>query len=143
MLCVLVAASFSVAQIIWPPAVFTPAAPTEEDEIQALFTTFVHCNLDVTTVVIGATVRTTVNETGCVVGPPPVIAPYPAVFGPLPAGTYTYEIYVSNEGGPPVLRSTQPLVVAAVVPGVPALSGVALALMIGALTAVAVLALRH
>jgi hypothetical protein len=48
-------------------------------------------------------------------------------FGPLPAGSYTYEIYV-DYGGAPTLRSTQPLVVAAVAPTVPALSPQMLAL---------------
>lgn len=75
------------------------------------------------------------------IGPPPVSQTARGVFGPLAAGTYTYEIYLQYEDEPPPLlelRSRQPLVVAASVPPVPTLVESTLILMLGLLAAVGV-----
>jgi hypothetical protein len=109
------------AQVLTAPAVFSPAAPRETDEIRARFDVAGLCRFESTTVVAGTAVRTTTVITDCIVGPPQPLNHLEAVFGPLPAGTYMYEIYLDYGGGPE-LRSTQPLVVAAVAPAVPALS---------------------
>ncbi|HEY0158771.1 MAG TPA: hypothetical protein VGF28_15920 [Thermoanaerobaculia bacterium] len=130
------------AQTVWEPAIIRPATPRERDRIEAVFEILGGCRNEVATVVVGDVVRTTVTQSGCVIGPPPPIIPELAEFGPLPAGAYTYEIYVTT-GGPPVLRSTQPLVVAAVAPTVPALSPGAYAVLAVSLIGVAFLALAR
>ncbi|HEY0158772.1 MAG TPA: hypothetical protein VGF28_15925 [Thermoanaerobaculia bacterium] len=130
------------AQIVWEPAIIRPATPRETDRIEADFEIFGGCDTEVATVIFGDVVRTTVTRSGCVIGPPPPIIVERAEFGPLPAGAYTYEIFVTS-GGPPVLRSTQPLVVAAVAPTVPALSPRAYAVLALGMIGVALLALKR
>jgi hypothetical protein len=130
------------AQLLTAPAIFSPAAPDENDEIRALFHVLGGCETEATTVVSGAFVRTTIVFTNCVIGPPPPIVPFEVFFGPIPAGTYTYEIFL-EEGAGPELRSTQPLVIAAVAPTVPALSPPVLLLFGIALAGVALLVLRR
>jgi hypothetical protein len=129
-------------QIVWDPAVFVPAAPDANDTIEARFEVFGGCNNDFTTVVTGDVIRTTVVQTGCVIGPPPFPVPVSTEFGPLPAGTYTYEVYV-DEGVGPIQHSTQPLGIAAVIPAAPALSGVSLGLLALILGGTAVVLLRR
>jgi hypothetical protein len=129
-------------QIAWDPAVFVPAAPDANDTVEARFEVFGGCNNDFTTVVTGAVVRTTVVQTDCVIGPPPFPVPVFTEFGPLPAGTYTYEVHVDLGAGP-VLHSTQPLIIAAVIPAAPALSGASLGLLALILGGTAVVLLRR
>ena len=113
----LVAAQGS-SQIIGP-AVFTPANPTDVQQIRAAYTAPGICGLNPTTVVNGTVVRTTVTVGGCVLGPPAFQITAYAFFGPLSAGNYTYELYeVDLDSGNPTPRlvSSQPLVVTAAVP---------------------------
>jgi hypothetical protein len=130
------------AQIIWDPAVFVPAAPTEYSIIEARFDVRGGCQDKFTTTVTGIFVRTGVVQTDCVIGPPPAKTSTVTTFGPLPAGSYTYEVYV-DDGAGPVLHSAQPLVVAAVVPAAPTLSPSSLAVLALLLTGKAVLLLRR
>lgn len=129
------------AQVLTAPAVFSPAAPTEADEIMARFHVLGGCETETTTVVSGTVIRTTIVFTDCVIGPPLGPVPFRVFFGPIPAGTYTYEI--RQEGMLPELRSTQPLVIAAVAPPVPALSPHLLVVFGLALAGVALLVLRR
>lgn len=118
------------AQAVWPPATLSPSTPSQNDVIQATFTVPSLCGTSQSTSVNGNVVRTDVQVFGCLVGPPP---PPPVersdTFGPLPAGTYTYQIYFLFEDSPPELRSTQTLVVSAAPPPAPALGHIALALL--------------
>jgi hypothetical protein len=67
-------------------------------------------------------------------GFPPIGLNAVAVFGPLPAGTCTYEIYVLRPGEPEEFRSTQILIVASAPDlNLPVLSPVALAVLLAAL----------
>ena len=121
---------------VGPPAVFTPAAPTEHGLIRATFSVPGLCGTDSSTIVDGTTVRTTVALIGCVIGPPPFPQDLQVVFGPLPAGAYTYEIYLLfEEEETPELRSRQPLVVNALIPGVPTLLQSSRMLLLGLLAA--------
>ena len=63
--------------------------------------------------VAGSTVTTTLAITGCVLGPPLPAGTKAFEIGVVPAGTYTFELYTTWEGGPPTLIAQQPLVVAA------------------------------
>jgi hypothetical protein len=110
------------------------------DQIQATYTADGLCFTDPSTTVTGNLVRTTITISGCLVGPPSFTVPAHASFGPLPAATYTYEIYEKN-GGPPSFVSTQTLVVAAATAPVPVLSRTTmlmLALMLAGLGSFAV-----
>ncbi len=124
------------AQTVWPPAVFVPAAPTELDRIRADFDVPQAPNSNTTTVT-GTVVRTDVFLGPSVIGPPPTIVPYNAFFGPLAAGTYTYEIFLHYENGTVELRSRQSLVVSAAPALVPALSQTVLGLLVASLAAAA------
>src|ERR1700730_3599214 len=99
------------AQQVVGPATFTPSAPTAQDVIRANYSIIsAGCGTTSSTSVTGAAVRTTVAVFSCVIGPPPGSSPLQSSFGPLPIGTYSYEIYEAYEGGAPQLISTQPLV---------------------------------
>lgn len=101
-------------------AVITPPEPTEQTVITARSTVqSVGCDASVETVATGFSVQTTIFLTGCLLGPPPVPTPIDATFGPLAAGTYAYDVYVSYEGDVPELLSSQTIVVAAVLDAVP------------------------
>lgn len=118
------------AGVTWPPATFSPANPTSANPIQATFTVPGGCGIDSSTFVVGAFVRTTVLLFGCGVGPPPFTVDETVVFGPLPANTYTYEIYFDAEFDLPELRSEQTLIVsAAAATDVPALSPIGIAIL--------------
>jgi hypothetical protein len=117
----------------FPPAEFSPENPTAADSIRAGFLGYGGCGTTVATSVNGLVVRTTVTYFSCT-NIPSYITTF-AGFGPLPAGTYTYEIVfvtegdLVTEGDQQLLRSTQPLVVAPV-PNVPMLSSTALAVLL-------------
>lgn len=132
-----VIAAAAAAQTVWPPAVFVPAAPTELDRIRADFDVPQAPDSNTTTVA-GTVVRTDVFLGPGVIGPPPVIVPYNAFFGPIAAGTYTYEIYLHYADGTVELRSRQSLVVSAAPALVPALSPAVLGLLVVSLAAAAV-----
>src|SRR5262249_1267123 len=105
------------SQQVVGPATFTPGSPTAQDPIRATSSLIqAGCGTGSSTLLTGTVVRTTASVSGCLIGPPPSTSPLQSIFGPLPAGTYTYEIYEIYEGGPPQLISTQPLVVSAAIP---------------------------
>jgi len=125
------------------PIVISPSSPSERDVIRATFTEASSgCQINISTVVTGTVVRTTmfISSVGCVSGPPPVPVPREISFGPLAPNTYTYEFYEDYEGGPQLLISRQPLVVSAA-PPIPALSSNSLVLLVVALTGIALSAL--
>ena len=116
----------------------------ELDQIQATFMVPGGCGgVNSSTVVAGTFVRTTVSVFGCFVGPPPFTVPLQTVFGPLPAKVYIYEIYESYEGGAPVLRLQQPLIVTAAPASIPAASGSSLVALMLMLAVVALRAISH
>jgi hypothetical protein len=100
-----------------------PASPTSNDEIIALIDVRGGCFVTSSTVVNGNSIRTDVLITDCAVGPPPFTVIHGAPFGPLPAGTYTYEVYTTTENDPPVLEAQLTIIVtaAAAAAAVPAL----------------------
>lgn len=124
-----------------------PAAPSSADLIAArvIFPGF--CEATFTTTVTGTLVRTDVYVYGCIGGgPPPFDIVREAEFGPLMAGTYTYEVYASSDTFPtPQLIHQQSIVVtpAAAVAPVPALSGLQLVLFVIAISATALVVLRR
>ncbi len=123
------------------PATFSPAAPTQFDQIRATFTVPGPCLITESIVVNGTTIRETLLLS-CTVGPPPFPATYTSIFGPLPPNTYTYEIYYDYQNGqPPVLRSQQPLVVSAAPPPIPTMSATLLVVLMFSLIAIATIAL--
>ena len=112
-------------------ATFVPAAPTDRDVIVANFLIQGGCTTTISTVVAGTTVRTTFSLSNCPVLPV-FLVPVHATFGPLPAGTYTYELYEILEGDPATLVSQQTLIVAATPAPVPALAdGAGVLLLLG------------
>jgi hypothetical protein len=119
----------------WPPATFLPAAPTSRDAIRAVFEIPGCIPIGVTSIV-GTVIREDIMLS-CTQGPPPITIRYFSGFGPLPANTYTYEIYFDyRRGDPPLLRSTQQLVVTEAVE-IPTLSDTVLLMMGVALAYVA------
>jgi len=136
------ALSSAQAAEVWPPAKLTPANPTSAELIQAVFTVGAGCSFNSSTSVAGYIVRTDVAFFDCGGGPPPVEQSEILAFGPLPPGSYSYEIYYHDEGFPTELRSQQAFVVtAAAAPAVPALSGAAYALLTTVLAVAAMLVL--
>ena len=97
---------------------FTPTNPTANDVITARIEyPGLACTFVPTTIINGATVRTTVEIFGCIVGPPAGTNTQFVPFGPIPAGTYTYELIFRYENEPPVLQAQVPLIVGA--PSIP------------------------
>ena len=82
-----------------------------------------------TTVVNGTTIRTDVAAVNCQVLQP-FLASSIASIGPLPAGTYTYEAYLSVNGGPPMFAGSTTLVVLDAPMPVPALTPTALVVLV-------------
>jgi hypothetical protein len=128
------------AQILGGPAQLTPANPTAADIITALLTVQVPgaCEGEATSLIDGTVIRTTIVFGECAVTQPFTLEVFQE-FGPLPANTYTYEIYVATAIEPPTLRSTQTFQVAAAsVAAVPSLSQLGAAVLALALAAAAV-----
>jgi len=118
---------------VWPPATFL-RVPTSTDATIAQYTVPSLCFFgDNATEVIGTLVRTTTISHGCL---PllPGLSTEAAVFGPLPPGTYTYEIDFKHADGSIEFRSSQQLVVA---PPIPALSPLSILLLLSTLAAIA------
>jgi hypothetical protein len=100
------------------PATFQPAAPTAANTIVVRATfpnTCFNFGSRASTEVDGTVIRTTVNSPGCmsIAGPDIHLA---WAIGPLPANTYTYEIYYKFSPTDIELRSRQTLVVSADIP---------------------------
>lgn len=115
LMMVLLFANESRSQFIADPAEFIPPAPTSQDRIQARFYVPGGCGVEgVSTLASGSVVTTTVVFRCGVGGGPPVEArPISDSFGPLPVGTYTYEIHYAfvSPSFPAEVRSRQTLVV--------------------------------
>jgi hypothetical protein len=94
-----------------------------------------------TTVVSGAIIRTTIAEEGCFPGPPPLTHTIETTFGPLPAGTYMFEIYQQSDVQPRILIHSQQLVIVGA--QVPALDEYGLAGLAALLAIAAVVAIRR
>ena len=116
-----------------------PVNPSPSDVITARLDITAGCNVSVDTTVAGNVIRSDVFQTGCTIGPPPVVVPWFFDFGPLPAGTYRHDVYLHYETDPAVLEAQQVIVVAASIAPVPALDGTSLAVLAVALAACAVL----
>ena len=127
------------SQIIWPPVIFSPAAPTSQDRIEARFST--GCSaLSEGTAVSGNVIRTTVRL--YCTGLPGEAWEHVERFGPVPAGTYTYEVIYTAPGSTPELRSQQPLVIAPAPGGIPLFDDLVLLLLIATLGGMAVWTLK-
>ena len=123
----------------------SPAAPTSNDFIMTTVDVFSNCDTTDETLIDGNTLRTTIMYVACSPGPS-FPAPVTFTFGPVPAGTYVYEVYVGFAAAPPPeLVSQQPLVVssAPAAAAVPVLSDIATALLIGVMSLAAIAALRR
>jgi hypothetical protein len=97
-------------------ATITPASPTEQDVILATIDVPSSIIYDPpSTTVIGNVIRTNLLVHSFILGPPVFITHEFANFGPLPPGTYTYEVYQTNQGDS-VLLSQQTIVVAPPIP---------------------------
>ena len=124
-------------------AVITPSAPSSNDVITARSEVLsTGCNITVETTVLGSVIRAEIRVTGCIVGPPPFPVPIFATFGPLPAGTFTYEVFERRGNNAPTLLSTQTIVVSAVVPPLPTADEWALIALTGALAFAGLVASR-
>jgi hypothetical protein len=91
--------------------VITPTAPDSGDRITADVQVPGLCDSELTTTTTGTNIRTTVNLFACVSGPPPFPVSAFAEFGPLPAGSYEYEVYFDYEDEPPQLVYTRTVIV--------------------------------
>lgn len=130
---------------VGPPATFTPASPTNLDQIDARIVSFFGaCDVETTTVVTNDVVRTTLGLSSCIPSEPIDVISH-AIFGPLPAGSYTFEVYYdfTSDTDAPVLFSRQPLVVGAALPMVSTLTPTSALLLSLLLAALALLALRR
>ncbi len=111
------------AQFVLGPAVFSPAAPTDQDNIVATIR-FVSggCSFEPATIVSGSVITETITIYTCLGGSGSV--PVSVLFGPLPAGSYTFKVYwrFVGQSGPPTLALEQPLTVTSTAPAIPALS---------------------
>lgn len=126
------------------PARFSPPTPTSLDRIRARFGVQTAYDLrSDSTLVAGSVVRTTIHLESFS-GLPPVFINTFADFGPLPAGTYTYEIYLRYPSGFTELRSSQPLVILdPPPPPVPTLSTLMIAVLATLLGVVGLFAIRR
>lgn len=118
-----------------------PAAPTSRDVVTAAIDVPVGCTVTTRTTTAGTVIRTDVAISGCIVGPPPFSLREEVVLGVLPAGTYTYEVYVIDDGARPSLATRVPLVVAPV--AVPMLRDGSLAVLAVTLACAASLVVRR
>lgn len=108
-----------------------PPAPTSADVLFATIDVPGGCTITSSTTIAGSLVRTDVVISGCIVGPPPVPMTEVAHFGPLPAGSYTYQVFFREEAAPPLLESELSLLIhpAREPAAVPALQPVALTVL--------------
>lgn len=135
------------AQVIGSLDRIVPASPTSADVIAALIYTPSNCSYTFSTVVTGSVVRTDAFFYSC---GGPSIGPVgaPEYFGPLPAGTYTYQVYWRYDLDPPgsTLGAERTIVVApAAVPAaaIPTLGTAELLLLALSMSVIALLLLRR
>jgi hypothetical protein len=113
---------FSGGQPVGTPAVLTPPNPTSIQTVAATFSLTGCPVLSESTTVAGATVTTVMSASSCVIATP---APtqWTERIGVLPAGVYTYEVYVRyDQSNTLTLLSRQVFVVTQALTQVPALS---------------------
>src|SRR4051812_26495773 len=85
----------------------TPTSPTSQDPIRAVIDVSAGCFDIVTTSVTGNSIRTDIVQQGCAIGPPTSPVQETVIFGPLPPGTYTYDVFINFEHTGAVLNSSQ------------------------------------
>ena len=125
----------------------TPPARTMSDLINATIdfrNPGQFCSQSASTVVNGNTIQTTIAMTDCELvapafNPPLSISPE---FGPLPAGTYTYQVYFVVMSSPPELGAQQGFAVA-IGPPIPTLQPSTLAALALILAGVALFLIRR
>lgn len=140
-LAVLLAALPLYAQV----AIVRPIGPPTTNDVIIAQIEFIQngdCRITPTTVVNGNLIRTVVAVSNCT---PllPFLASVSTGFGPLPAGTYTYEAYVSYFGGPPFFVGRTTIVVRDPPVPVPTLDTTWLLLLAITLGALAIMTLRR
>lgn len=118
-----------------------PSKPTSHQEISATFF-LVGCPiLSESTMVTGTTVTTIMSAASCVIATP-APASWTERIGVLPAGTYTYEIYVRYDGSSTLILLSRQVFVVTQAVDVPAFTPLHL-LMLGLfLSCVAMVMLR-
>jgi hypothetical protein len=113
---------------------FAPPSPTAQDGITAIIDVPSSAVYDTpSTSVIGNMIRTNLPVLSFVLGPPVFITHAFASFGPLPPGTYTYQVYEVYQGQS-VLLSQATIVVA---PAIPAMNSLYLSILAILLAAIA------
>ncbi len=113
---------------------FAPPAPTEQDVITAIIDVFSSTIYDSpSTSVSGNVIRTNLTILGFTTGPPPFPTQLFVSFGPLPPGTYTYQVYEVYQGQSTLL-SQATIVVA---PAIPAMNSLYLSILAIFLAAIA------
>jgi hypothetical protein len=104
----------------------SPPSPTSADRITASVDVSTLCGNSATATVTGTNIRMDITFNNCVIGPPVGGTKAVAQFGPLPAGTYTLQVFTNdwfNPTNPPTLDSQVIFVVTpAVVPTLDAIS---------------------
>jgi hypothetical protein len=119
-------------------ATITPAAPTEQDVITATIVVPGTILYDTpSTSVNSHIIRTDLPVISVIAGPPVFTALEFASFGPLPQGTYTYQVYQVYQGQSELI-SQQTIVVA---PPIPTMSNLGLSILGTTLAAIAGLTL--
>lgn len=118
-----------------------PSSPLANEVITARIEYPSGCSITTQTAVVGNVVRTDVTFLRCSGGPPPVPVVREVTFGPLPAGSYTYEVYFIDEAFPPALEARLAFVVQPV--AVPTLNGSALWLLIAGVVLASLVVLRQ
>jgi hypothetical protein len=97
-------------------ATITPASPTSQDVINATIDVFSTTSYNFpSTSVSGNVIRTNLPVLGFDPGPPAFTAHIFVSFGPLPPGTYVYQVYNVFDGQPALL-SQQTIIVAPAIP---------------------------
>jgi hypothetical protein len=113
---------------------FAPPSPTEQDHIVAIIDVVSSTEYDFpSTSVSGNVIRTNLTILGFTTGPPPFPTHIFAIFGPLPQGTYTYQVYQAFQGQT-ILISQQTFVVA---PPIPVMNSLYLSILAILLAAIA------
>ena len=125
--CVLATICFAAPALAinWGGIEVDPAEPTVQDEIVVMVGSPVCGTLLVAhqLVVSAGLIQALVEGQGgaCVGVPPPVTEPYDIVVGPLPAGDYRIEYFLSIGGGPSGLINTADVSVEGVAVAIPTL----------------------
>jgi hypothetical protein len=117
-----------------------PLAPVAGDFIVAKIDIPGPCGTEWETFVTGTMIRMNVNIHDCIPGSSIIVT---EPIGVLPAGTYTYEFYLSDTGGPFMRLWQQTIVVGAAPPAVVPVASPMLLFLVSVLAGMAVLTLRR